>query len=533
MDICAISEIRPSMRLQEIGIILAAAALWAPGLWGASFLSDDFIQVADWGMSSVGPWFSAEYVGFYRPLTALLFRVNYLLWGTDPLGYYLTDLLLHAGCALALWQLAGLLFPGPNRTGLWAALLFLFLPSQVFGVLCVAARTGTLCALFYLSSIALYLRGRSGGAGWELLSLFSFLLALMAKELAISLPFLILAWEGVLSGFRLRQWLRVCLPYFALLAGYVLFRYLLFGHLPYSPLHTNMHPLRLVTNAGIYTAKIFAPWGLEGLKPFFRAHPTGLWLAAILGLVAAGMLCWRCRRAVRTPQALSLIWIGVAMLPVLRLYSPWNTYLPAAGAALLIAGLVNGLESRRIRLGAFAVLLGVSAVYLLQQQHHWRQAGRLCQQVVEEVIRAAAERPGRIYLANLPAEWGEAPLFAGDWGLHGALRLKGHAVDVGVLANVYKTAPEERIETLALDGQRFALKLESPEEFFRLETMEVMSKRLRAEVGYGYTKEGARLTVKELNAQGEPNALEIDMGNPERLRQVMVWNGSRLVPLVQ
>lgn len=521
------------MRIKEIALILAAAALWLPGLRGASFLSDDFVQIADWGPFPVGQWFSAEYMGYYRPLTALLFRMDYLLWGVEPFGYYLTDLLLHAGCAVAVWQLAGLLFPTQERLGLWAALLFLFLPSQIFGVLCVAARTGTLCALFYIISITLYLRGRSGSAGYELLSLLAFLLALMAKELAISLPFLILAWEGMLSKFEIRRWLRVCLPYFALLAGYVLFRYLLFGHLPYSPLHTNMTPLRLLINAGIYTAKVFAPWGLEDLKPFFRAQHAGLWIAALGGLGLVGILSWYYRHLVRTTQVLCLLWIGVTMLPVLRLYSPWNTYLPAVGAALLIAGLVNELKNQKAKYGLVAALLCVSAAYLIQQQYHWRQAGLLCQRVVEEVIRISAEHPGRIYLANLPAELGEAPLFAGNWGLYGALQLRGQAVDIGTLANVYKTAIEENTSALVLDGQRFELALGSPEEFFRLETVEAMSKQLRAEVGYTYAKGDVQITVKGLNTQGEPNLLEIDMGDPEKLKQVMVWDGSRLVSLVQ
>lgn len=519
------------MRSREVAIILAAATLWLPGLMGASLLSDTLISVMELGTAPVGPWFYTEYGGYYRPLAALVFRIGYLLWGMSPFGYYLSAWLLHTGCALALWHLAGFLYPTHQRSGLWAALVFLFLPNQVFGVL--VALNGTLCTLLYTGAVALYLRGRSGNPAYRLLSLLAFALALMAKELAVTLPFLLLAWEGALSGFQIRRWLRGCGPYFLLLAGYGVFRYLWFGHLPTSPLHTNLDPLRLLVNAGIYSAKIFAPWGLEGLKPFFRAHPLGLWVAALGGMGLAGVLTWCAWGRVQRVHLLGALWVGVTMLPVLRLYSPWSGYLPAVGAVLLLVGLVNGLENRKVRLGALSVWLCLSVAYLIQQQYHWRQAGILCQKVVDEVIRRAEERPGRIYLANLPAELGEAPLFSGDWGLMGALQLRGKTVDIATLANVYKTAVEENTRAVVVDDRRFELRLETPGEFFRVETFEVLSKQVRAEIGYTYGKGDARVTVRGIGSLGEPNLLEIDMGSPEKLQQVMVWDGSRLVPLVR
>lgn len=69
------------MRAKEPLIILAATGLWLPGIQGSYFLSDDFVQVETWGLSPVWPWFGAEFVGYYRPLTALLFRLDYLCQG--------------------------------------------------------------------------------------------------------------------------------------------------------------------------------------------------------------------------------------------------------------------------------------------------------------------------------------------------------------------------------------------------------------------------------------------------------------------
>ncbi len=522
------------LRFRDLWVLVVAAGLWLPGIWDSHFLSDDFNLIQTWGQAPVWTWFSTETVGYYRPLSALLFRVDYLLWGQQAFGYYLTNLLIHLGCALMVSHLAASLGPRHRHTALWAGLLFLFLPGHIFAVLWVSARTGLLCTLFYLVAVSLFLRARSAG-GWpyEVLSLAAFAAALLAKELAASLPLLVLAWEAALSRFDFRRLPRAVLPYAVVLAAYGLFRYLQFGHLPESILHTNTDPARLFLNAAIYGAKLFVPWGLEGLKPLFRANPAWLWAAVLGGAVLVAGWFWHSRRRLGAAQLLGALWVAITLLPVLRLYSPWSTYLSAVGAALLMAFLLDSLEKQKMQRLVFGALMALSAVYSIRQQWHWKQAGLLGERMVTEVIRTAAASPGKLYLANLPVELGEAPVFGGDWGLTGALRLRGYPAEVEVLVGVSKAEIREQLRATPVDEQRFELALGSPGEFFRLETIEVLSKQLRPGPGYSYTKGSARITAVGFNDQNEPNRLEIDMGTPERLKQVRVWNGERLVPVVQ
>jgi hypothetical protein len=49
---------------------------------------------------------------FYRPLLNLSFTIDYALWGLRPLGYQLSNVLLFAGCGLALYTL---LIAHPSR----------------------------------------------------------------------------------------------------------------------------------------------------------------------------------------------------------------------------------------------------------------------------------------------------------------------------------------------------------------------------------------------------------------------------------
>jgi len=515
----------------EVLLLLLGASLWLPGLRDTYFLSDDFVHIEDWGLpplSETWTWFYREYAGFYRPLTALWWKSQYLLWGLAPLGYQFTNLLLHTACAFLVRDLARQLFPLQPRIGLWAGLLFLFLPGHIFGVLMIAALTGLLCSLFYLAAAAAYLRGHIA------LSLLAFVLALLTKELALSLPLLVATWEAVRQGttgrFVWRDYLRVTAPYALIGLSYVLARYFFFGHLPHSPMHENAHPLRLLTNAAIYAAQMVTPWGLQDFKPFFRGHPQILLAGAVGGFTLGIFFLWQSRRRLSAGHLLALLWIGIALAPVIRLYSPWSTYLPAAGVAVLLSSLVGQRPARRQNV-AFALFLGLSICYSLLQQQHWHQARMLCQQVVEALVQKEQERSGTIYLANLPAEWDGAPLLVGDWVLEKALRLRGAPTHVVSLSNAIHFQRREDVKVSLIDAHTFELKLISPPAFFRIDTMEALSGRIHPPIGYTYTRDDIRITVAGLDAQGQPNHLRIDMGNALRLSQVWIWDGSGLVPL--
>src|SRR6184192_1796583 len=60
-------------------------------------------------------------LGHYIPLTWMTFGLDYLLWGMNPLGYHLTNLLLHAANAVVFFFVAfrilglGLPDPGDRR----------------------------------------------------------------------------------------------------------------------------------------------------------------------------------------------------------------------------------------------------------------------------------------------------------------------------------------------------------------------------------------------------------------------------------
>jgi tetratricopeptide (TPR) repeat protein len=163
--------------------------------------------------------------GNWHPLTWLSHGIDYALWGLKPMGHHLTSVIIHAintflvtllGIRLLeMWKerSGGSTFlneQGMMIAGAVAGLLFGIHPLHVESVAWVAERKDVLCGLFYLLCILTYLKHvcvvcKGGLEGksislwffdrFYLLSFIFFVLALMSKPMAVSLPLVLLILE--------------------------------------------------------------------------------------------------------------------------------------------------------------------------------------------------------------------------------------------------------------------------------------------------------------------------------------------------
>jgi tetratricopeptide (TPR) repeat protein len=142
-----------------------------------------------------------------RLVTFLSFALNYRLHGLDVTGYHVVNLLIHiinAGL-LYLMVLVGFktpllrnseIFVGRYLMGLFSALLFIAHPVQTQAVTYISQRFATLAALFYLSTLLLYLLYRiNDQKRYIVLSVVCAIIAMKAKEHAFTVPFAALLVE--------------------------------------------------------------------------------------------------------------------------------------------------------------------------------------------------------------------------------------------------------------------------------------------------------------------------------------------------
>ena len=170
---------------------------YLPALW-TGFTADDFFILARLkefgGLSHPLSYFTATgFFEYYRPLTFLVHAADWQIWGLNPAGFHLTNLLLHATSSVLVFML-GRRLDGSTTTGLVAALLFALHPANHEAVYWVSARFDLLATCLTLGSLLL-LTGSTTAA--YIAGVVIFGLALLAKESALALPVIFLAYEVI------------------------------------------------------------------------------------------------------------------------------------------------------------------------------------------------------------------------------------------------------------------------------------------------------------------------------------------------
>jgi protein O-mannosyl-transferase len=184
--------------------IAAAVSLVYLNSFRGVFQFDDYnVIVYNAKVHSLSAWLQDLPHGI-RPLLKFTYMLN---WGSGPgtFWFHLLNLLIHTANA-ALVYLLVLRFirryrswrPEDTNIALLAALFFALHPAQTEAVTYVSGRSTSLMAMFYLGSTLAYIHGTEGKSRlWVLVvSPLLFIMAVLTKETAVTLPLALLLWEG-------------------------------------------------------------------------------------------------------------------------------------------------------------------------------------------------------------------------------------------------------------------------------------------------------------------------------------------------
>ena len=158
------------------------------------------------GWSQIRWMFTTFHMGPYQPLSWMTLGLDYLIWGMNPVGYHLTNLILHAANAVFFYficrRLLTVALPMSNHQGAWqltmsaafAALVFAIHPLRVESVAWATERRDVLSGFFFLATLDCYLRANSdshadgGSRRWIHAALAVYVLSLLSKAITITLP---------------------------------------------------------------------------------------------------------------------------------------------------------------------------------------------------------------------------------------------------------------------------------------------------------------------------------------------------------
>jgi tetratricopeptide (TPR) repeat protein len=321
---------------------------------------------------------AVQSVDTYRPLTITLFMLNAQLSGRSPIGYHITNLLLHTGCVLLVFAL-GLLWLGREQlnAALYGAAVFAAHPWLVVAHVWIDGRSDPLALLFGLGAMAVLLRSaeqprrRLAALGAGVL----FLLGLLSKEtLLMTAPAVILmpAVHGRPRAGRAELGRRTV----AVLGASAIYLGARAVVLEGLATHRDGAMLRdaaerlpwLLVDSLRQSLAPSLPY-LRSLRDEYGALATWQLALAVLVLLAVLALAWRVRRE-QPLAAWSALWFFPPIVPVAILTTVlWPgfgryLYLPMAGLAWALASLAGWLGARAKRAHLLRALAVVHVLVL-------------------------------------------------------------------------------------------------------------------------------------------------------------------------
>jgi tetratricopeptide (TPR) repeat protein len=230
---------------------------------------------------------------FYRPLLLTSYILDYQVWKLQPVGYHLTNILLHSLVTIMVYLFVGHLVKNKFYSFL-GAMVFALHPVQTQPIAWIAGRNDLLLGLFGLMTIMFYhYYSIRGGNKFIVLSVLCFIAALATKEQGIFIILLIPLYELLTRRVKLKdlfskKTLIVIIIYAIAIVSYFFVRYLVFGSVFDGAKYFIVEPLlrRIVAAPVIiatYLQLVFVPYNLS-LVHTVKVPGSMLDISFLLGL---------------------------------------------------------------------------------------------------------------------------------------------------------------------------------------------------------------------------------------------------------
>lgn len=371
---------------------------------------------------------------YWQPVTWLSHAIDYYFFGLNPSGHHLVSIILHGLNAFLVFLLiryfVGRACPAKKENpavlwvSVWVALLFAVHPLRVESVVWAAERKDLLCAFFMFSALLAYIRYVDAGTErgqrkhyWWMLGLF--LLALMSKPMAVTLPVVLLLLDVYpfnridnIKSFLKRVWEKAPLFVMSLVCGIftIIGQKLSGAVVPVEHLNIDRRVFNAMQSSVFYIEKTLWPHPVVPFYPFPK-YDERLWVELIAFFLICGfcVLKWRDGKKY---WAVTWMYFLITVAPVIGIMQVGGqgaadrfTYIPTLSFFILFAVgvvyLIQELYSRRrgvaasLLVGGLALSsLGAASILTVRQIPVWHDTGVFWETVIghfpDEVARAHA-----------------------------------------------------------------------------------------------------------------------------------------------
>jgi tetratricopeptide (TPR) repeat protein len=316
--------------------------------------------------------------GYYRPITYISFLIDRSIWGLNPVGFNITNIILHISVVLLFYRVLFALFK-KEQLAFVAALIFALHPVAVESVnFHAGGRNTLLSACFALLALLLYINKK-----W-LLAVISFTVAIFSKEFALLLPLVLIAYDRYI-GTEKKRW-TTYLPYLVSIVCYLTLRSFAVAHgnlLKTIQLTDNLLLIPKIVVS--YLKNMLFPVNLKviyDVSPAVSASSFALYSVLLLAVIGAAVI-FRKKREI----AFSACWFLLFLLPVTGIVPLGTTliadryaYFSLMGFSLALAYIICRGNKRVIVISTVVLSVCYAAIDL-QRNAIWKNMPSLYTQM--------------------------------------------------------------------------------------------------------------------------------------------------------
>ena len=382
------------------------------------YVTNNYHITSGLSLNSIKWAFTTFHAGNWHPLTWLSLMMDSQLFGVNPMGFHLVNVVLHAVNASLLFILFTLM-TGTLWRSAFVAACFALHPLHVESVAWIAERKDVLSVLFFLITLIFYtVYVKQSKRSMYVYSLVAFALGLMAKPMLVTTPFVLLLLDvWPLGRFNVLMSAAVVpdnkhkecgkdnlwttklllekIPFLMLSAVSALLTW--YAHSDYMTTVTELSIAMRINNAlwamVVYVKKMFLPFDLAMFYPFM---PVPFWKAGTAALLLCGATLFVLKYFKKYPYlATGWFWYAITLAPVIGLVQIGNqsmadrySYIPLIGLFMMVSWGGGDLCAKLPRLTKQIGLAAGGALLLLSvatwiQLGYWRDNATLATHALE------------------------------------------------------------------------------------------------------------------------------------------------------
>lgn len=361
-------------------------------------------------LSNIPKFFSGEegfhkVIGrYYRPIVSTSYTIDYWLWGLKPIGFKITNILIHIINCILLYFLLLKIFKEEFRQkkffAFLATLIFATHTIHTEAVTWISGRTDSLVTIFFFASLLFYLKYSEDHKIINIvLSLFIYFIGLITKEMIITLPLVIFLYDAIFKKSdkkSLTSNIKIYILFILVTLIFLLVRYLIFLNVPEREKYLYFYGIdnttviaTMLKTIPVYIKLLFAPVNLlyhyNGVLPDSKSllePPVISSILIILGFFITAILLYKKHSSI----SFCILFFFISLLPVMNIIPTMNLmaerflYLPSFSLSLLIMYLlIKSSDKKFYKIFAiFILIISILFSYLTYKRNFdWKNNNTL------------------------------------------------------------------------------------------------------------------------------------------------------------